>query len=190
MVSSEGGDADGEQTGTMGATVTFATPSPFPLIDTKPFPTLPLCSPPVTSRFSIATGPLAVSDLPADADTDADPRHPISSLLLHYTLHILPGPRRPSASSVLLLPRPRSLAVVLLARPTAPPAGRDFPPACLHAHCFHILDTGLYSPLDFAPVFSLSSSSSHFRLPLFTAHLACTTPTFVLHALHASPPNL
>jgi hypothetical protein len=63
----------------------LATPSPFPLIDTKPFPTLPLCFPPANSRFSITVGPLAVSHPPADVDTD--PWHPHSALLLHCMLY-------------------------------------------------------------------------------------------------------
>ncbi|KAJ7838896.1 hypothetical protein B0H13DRAFT_2367126 [Mycena leptocephala] len=70
---------------------------PFPIIDTKPFPTLPLCSPPVLSQFSLAIGPLGVSHLPADAD--ANPRGPHSALLLHgmpqvctYAFALVPPP--------------------------------------------------------------------------------------------------
>ncbi|KAJ7904151.1 hypothetical protein B0H13DRAFT_2334629 [Mycena leptocephala] len=101
---------------------------------------------------------------------------------------------RPSVLSALLLPRLQSLALVLLARPcTAPPTNREFG-AHPHVHCFYILDTSLYFTLILCP-HSRSieppprAPSSHFCLPLFTVHLACTVPTSVLHASRASPPH-
>ncbi|KAJ7915454.1 hypothetical protein B0H13DRAFT_2324401 [Mycena leptocephala] len=49
--------------------------------------------------------------------------------------------------------------------------------------------------LDFVPAFTVHRASttrapsSHFCLPLFTVHLACTVSTSVLHASRASPPH-
>jgi hypothetical protein len=196
----------------------LATPSPFPLIDTKPFPALPLCSPPVISQFSIAIGLLAVSHLPADADTD--PQHPHSALLLHCLLQVLPGAcilafasAMPALSGVhITLDLPLALcqthqhfcSLNLAASSsysshcpyTAPPADCDFS-SRPHPHCFYILDTGLHSTLDFVPAFAVRRSctprawpSSHFPLLLFTVHLMHTVPTSVPHSFHTTPPNL
>ncbi|KAJ7840032.1 hypothetical protein B0H13DRAFT_2366408 [Mycena leptocephala] len=102
----------------------------------------------IDSRFSIAIGLLAVSHPPAEVDTD--PQRPHSALLLHCTLEVIPctrvpslsllhhrparaSPRifhwrsarcRPSASSALLFPRPRSLALILLAQPLRCPSDK------------------------------------------------------------------
>ncbi|KAJ7838898.1 hypothetical protein B0H13DRAFT_2367128 [Mycena leptocephala] len=83
MVSSEDGDA-GEQVHNhldMPSFLHKANSQLRVLFSTKPFSTLPRCSPPVISRFSIAIGLLGVSHLPADAD--AEGRCPHSALLLH-----------------------------------------------------------------------------------------------------------
>ncbi|KAJ7842491.1 hypothetical protein B0H13DRAFT_2365204 [Mycena leptocephala] len=143
----------------------MATPSPFPLIN---------------SRSSITTAPLAVSHLSYTRRTCtlafavAPPPRPHIALDLLLALHqMLPfsvvGIFAPSTSLLAASPSysshgPSRLRRTMTSRPARP-----------HAHCFYILDTGLYSTLDFAPAFSLSSS--HFCLPLFAVHLACTART-------------
>ncbi|KAJ7855051.1 hypothetical protein B0H13DRAFT_2358155 [Mycena leptocephala] len=177
MVSSEGGDADGERTGTMYATVTLlATPSPFPLIDTKSFPTLPLCSPPVISRFSIAIGPLAVSLPPAEVDTE--PRHPHSALLLHCALEVIPGAHAPSLS--LLHHRPARASPRCSTGGSAtltfsdvgtfvPSASEPRPRTPCTAPALPLRQTVTSAPARIPLIL-------HLCLPLFAVHLARTAP--------------
>ncbi|KAJ7871282.1 hypothetical protein B0H13DRAFT_2349937 [Mycena leptocephala] len=185
MASSEGGDAGGErvrnylsgQTGTTYVTHT-ARNSDY-------------------SQFSIAIGLLAVSHLPAHVDTDLGVRIPhfyCTACFKFYparasSLSLLPRRRCPACASLwifrwhsarhigTLLPRPRSLALVLLA--PSPCHARDFG-ARSHAHGFYILDTGLHSMLDFAPAYTIARSRTTpaSDLALLPPALHCTSHAF------------
>ncbi|KAJ7914533.1 hypothetical protein B0H13DRAFT_2325269 [Mycena leptocephala] len=84
---------------------------------------------------------------------------------------------RSSVPSALLLPRPRSLASYPSHRDgpcAAPLLDRDFG-ACPHAHYLYILDTGLYSTLDFAPHSPSIDLTPHARRSSRNSNSLCTS---------------